>query len=61
MNNEKVVRISSITKKLLVAMFGTFLLVFLLFHMGANLFILVDDGGEAYSAFYQQIAEASNN
>ena len=51
MNNEKVVRISSITKKLLVAMFGTFLLVFLLFHMGANLFILVDDGGEAYSAF----------
>ena len=51
MNKEKIIKISSITKKLLVALLGTFLLVFLLFHMTANLFILADDGGESYSAF----------
>ena len=51
MNNEKILKISSITKKLLLGLFGTFLLVFLLFHMTANLFILAKDGGDAYSAF----------
>lgn len=51
MNNEKILKLSSITKKLMLALFGTFLLVFLLFHMCANLFILANDGGDAYSAF----------
>lgn len=51
MNTDKLIRISSITKKLLIALFGAFLLVFLLFHMCANLFILANDGGDAYSAF----------
>ena len=49
--NNKLIKLSSITKKLLVALFGTFLLVFLLFHMCANLVILADDGGDAYSSF----------
>lgn len=49
--NEKILKVSSITKKLLVGLFGAFLLVFLLFHMAANLLILVDDGGDSYSAF----------
>ena len=51
MDTNKVIKISSITKKLLVALFGAFLLVFLLFHMCANLFILAKDGGDAYGAF----------
>ena len=51
MDTTKLIRISSITKKLLVGLFGSFLLVFLLFHMTANLFILAKDGGDAYSAF----------
>lgn len=51
MDNSKIVRLSSITKKLLVALFATFLLVFLLMHMTANLFILKHDEGAAYSAF----------
>ena len=51
MNTNKLIKISSITKKLLVALFASFLLIFLLFHMTANLFILADDGGDAYSAF----------
>ena len=44
-------KIHSITKKLLVALVGTFLLVFLLFHATANLFILRHDDGAWYSAF----------
>lgn len=51
MGNNNLLKINSITKKLLVGLFGAFLLVFLLFHMCANLFILADDGGDAYSAF----------
>lgn len=43
--------IHSITRKLLAALLGAFLLVFLLFHMCANLLILAHDGGEAYNAF----------
>lgn len=41
----------SITKKLTVALLGGFLLIFLLFHMCANLMILKNDGGDAYGAF----------
>ena len=44
-------KIHSITKKIAVALLGGFLLVFLLFHATANLFILRHDGGEWYSAF----------
>ena len=44
-------KIHSITKKILVALLGSFLLLFLLFHMTANLFILRHDGGDWYSAF----------
>ena len=44
-------KLHSITKKILVALLGGFLLVFLLFHATANLFILRHDGGAWYSAF----------
>ncbi len=44
-------QIHSITKKVLVALVGAFLLLFLLFHMTANLFILRHDDGAWYSAF----------
>ncbi len=44
-------KIHSITKKLFVALVGSFLLAFLLFHMTANLFILRHDDGAWYSAF----------
>ena len=44
-------KIHSITKKILVALVGGFLLLFLLFHMTANLFILRHDDGAWYSAF----------
>ena len=44
-------KLHSITKKICVALLGGFLLVFLLFHATANLFILRHDGGEWYSAF----------
>ena len=44
-------KLHSITKKILVALLGGFLLLFLLFHATANLFILRHDGGEWYSAF----------
>ena len=43
-------KIHSITKKICVALLGGFLLVFLLFHMTANLFILRHDGGAWYGA-----------
>lgn len=48
---ENLPKIKSITKKLVVALLGGFLLLFLAFHMCANLFVLKDDGGTAYSAF----------
>lgn len=44
-------KVHSITKKILVALLGGFLLVFLLFHATANLFILRHDEGAWYSAF----------
>ena len=44
-------KLHSITKKILVALIGGFLLIFLLFHATANLFILRHDGGAWYSAF----------
>lgn len=44
-------KIHSITKKILVALLGGFLLLFLLFHMTANLFVLRHDEGAWYSAF----------
>ena len=44
-------KIHSISKKLLIALLGGFLLVFLLFHMCANLCILRNDNGTWYSDF----------
>ena len=44
-------KIHSISKKILVALVGSFLLLFLLFHATANLFILRHDGGQWYSDF----------
>lgn len=44
-------KIHSISKKILVALVGAFLLIFLLFHATANLFVLRHDGGAWYSAF----------
>ena len=51
MDANKLVAISSITKKLAASLLGAFLLLFLLFHMCANLLVLREDGGEWYSAF----------
>lgn len=44
-------KIHSITKKIFVALLGSFLLLFLLFHAAANLLILRHDDGAWYSAF----------
>lgn len=44
-------RVTSITKKIVVALLGAFLLVFLAFHAVANLMLLSHDGGQSYSAF----------
>lgn len=46
-----IVRLSSITKKIFVALLGSFLLLFVLFHMCANLCVLRNDGGMWYSDF----------
>lgn len=43
--------IHSISKKILVALLGAFLSIFLLFHALANLCLLRDDGGAWYNAF----------
>ena len=42
------VKFASITKKMTIAAVGAFLLVFLPMHMGLNLCILREDGGEWY-------------
>lgn len=44
----KLIKLASITKKLCIGALGAFLLIFLPFHMGMNLCILRDDGGEWY-------------
>ena len=44
-------KIHSISKKILVAILGAFLSIFLLFHASANLCILRNDGGAWYNAF----------
>lgn len=45
------IKIHSISKKILVALLGGFLSIFLLFHASANLCILRNDGGAWYNAF----------
>ncbi|MBN1929208.1 MAG: succinate dehydrogenase [Chlorobiaceae bacterium] len=42
--------LSSIASKVLMALAGVFLLVFLAVHLGINLLLLADDGGKAFSA-----------
>ena len=44
-------KIHSVSKKILVALLGVFLSIFLLFHAAANLCILRNDGGAWYNAF----------
>ena len=44
-------KIHSISKKILVALLGAFLSIFLLFHASANLCILRNDGGKWYNDF----------
>ena len=44
-------KVHSITKKIMVALLGGFLMLFLLFHATANLFILRHDDGAWYTAF----------
>ena len=44
----KLVKFASITKKMTLAAVGAFLLIFLPMHMGLNLCIIRDDGGEWY-------------
>ena len=44
-------KIHSVSKKILVALLGAFLSIFLLFHAVANLCILRNDGGAWYNAF----------
>ena len=44
-------KIQSISKKILVALLGAFLSIFLFFHAAANLCILRHDGGAWYNAF----------
>ena len=44
-------KIHSISKKIIVALLGAFLSIFLLFHASANLCILRNDGGAWYNAF----------
>ncbi|WP_164927180.1 succinate dehydrogenase [Chlorobaculum tepidum] len=41
---------SSITSKVVMALAGLFLLVFLAVHLGINMLLLVDDGGKSFSA-----------
>ena len=47
----KIIKIHSISKKILVALLGVFLSVFLFFHAAANLCILRHDGGVWYNDF----------
>ena len=49
--NMNLPKIHSISKKILVALLGAFLSVFLLFHASANLCILRNDGGAWYNTF----------
>ncbi|MFO7444760.1 MAG: succinate dehydrogenase cytochrome b subunit [Ignavibacteriaceae bacterium] len=51
---------SSIGKKLIMALTGFFLAVYLVIHLVANLFLLKDDGGEAFEA-YASFMSSSNN
>lgn len=44
----KLIQFASITKKIALASFGAFLLLFLPVHLGINLCLLRDDGGEWY-------------
>jgi len=45
-----ILRFSSITKKIWMALLGIFLMVFLVVHLGINLCLLRDDGGEWFTA-----------
>lgn len=46
--SNKLIFYSSITKKVVMALAGLFLISFLVVHLGINLFLLSDDGGAAF-------------
>jgi len=48
--SDSVVRYASITKKVTMSLIGLFLAVFLVVHLSINLLLLMNDGGEAFSA-----------
>jgi succinate dehydrogenase / fumarate reductase, cytochrome b subunit len=48
--NNKILRFASIGKKVTMGIAGSFLILFLLVHLGINLTLLRDDGGEWYRA-----------
>jgi succinate dehydrogenase / fumarate reductase, cytochrome b subunit len=50
MDNTASFRYSSITRKVIMALAGLFLVTFLLVHLGINLLLLVNDGGRSFSA-----------
>jgi len=47
--NNKLIRLSSISQKIVMALAGLFLVIFLLVHLTINLMLLLDDGGAMYS------------
>ncbi len=51
---------SSVGKKLIMAITGLFLSLYLVIHLIANLFLLKDDGGEAFEA-YAAFMSSTNN
>ncbi len=51
---------SSLGKKLVMALTGLFLALFLLEHLGGNLLLLINDGGEAFTTFSEVMASPYN-
>lgn len=49
MDSSTPTRLSSITSKVIMALAGLFLVVFLVVHLGINLLLLADDGGQSFS------------
>ncbi|MEO8398300.1 MAG: succinate dehydrogenase cytochrome b subunit [Ignavibacteriaceae bacterium] len=51
---------SSLGKKLVMAITGLFLYIYLIIHLVANLFLLKSDGGEAFSAYAEFMSSSAN-
>ncbi|NTU58597.1 MAG: succinate dehydrogenase cytochrome b subunit [Chlorobiaceae bacterium] len=50
MDSSSRTRLSSITSKVIMALAGLFLVMFLLVHLGINLLLLANDGGQSFTA-----------